>query len=85
MINSIFRYTRADEVAECWDGITPDLYEALWAIVSVMKLIPNTEDSGPHDHVGHENLAKYWRRLSVEHRRQLNILAAKRNQEYSKW
>lgn len=78
-----FEYSRADEVAECWDGIPPKLYEALWNnIVPHQKSIPNLEDSGPHDHVGFENLASHWHRLSEEHQAYLNWLAAKREAEW---
>jgi hypothetical protein len=78
-----FEYFRADEVAECWNGIikVPGLYEALWEIVSVQAPIPNIEDSGPFDHVGHENLADHWDKLSEEHQTALNRLAAQRDEE----
>jgi hypothetical protein len=71
-----FNYIRADEVAECWDGIPDDLYRALWGIVAHQKAIPNLEDSGPADHIGHENLAHHWHRLNDEQRQLLNKLAA---------
>lgn len=59
--------TRADEVAETWDGVysVPGLYEALWVLPQ--NEIPNIEDSGPHDHIGHDNLAQYWDKLSLDH------------------
>lgn len=78
-----FEYNRADEVAECWDGIGEDLYAVLWnVIVPHQKPIPNLEDSGPHDHVGHENLAKYWHMLSSDEQVYLNQLAVKRDAEW---
>lgn len=78
--NSVFEYTRADEVAECWAGVSKDLYFALWAkVVSYQLSVPNLEDSGPHDHVGHESLAKHWHRLSSEEQDELNALAERDN------
>lgn len=76
--NSIFTIVRADEVAECWDGVPKDLYAKLWnTIVPLQKPIPNLEDSGPHDHVGHENLAAHWAHLTPDEQALLNSLAEK--------
>ena len=76
-----FRYVRADEVAECWDGVTSDLSRKLWAIAEHQRPIPNLEDSGPFDHVGHENLAKRWDWLSTADQHKLNQLAKENNHE----
>jgi len=85
-INPVFEYTRADKVAETWDGVSQSLRSALWSkIVPHMKPIPNLEDSGPADHVGHENLASHWKRLSFDERNELNRLAAKRDAEFQEW
>jgi hypothetical protein len=81
--NDTFKYIRADEVAECWEGVSEDLYFALWRIVPHQKSIPNLEDSGPHDHVGHENLAAHWHRLTEEEQAELNKLAEARNKEWN--
>ena len=84
--NDQFTYIRADEVAECWDGVGDDLYYKLWNdIVPLQKAIPNIEDSGPADHVGHENLASHWHLLSEPEQEHLNKLAAKQDEEYAKW
>lgn len=81
--HSAFAYHRADEVAECWDGIGHDLYGRLWNdIVPLQKSIPNLEDSGPHDHVGFENLASHWHILTEAEQVYLNALAAKRDAEW---
>ena len=81
-----FRYTRADEVAECWDGVPEALYVKLWnAIVPLQKDTPNREDSGPADHIGFENLAAHWAVLSEEEQTLLNALAEKRDEEYRAW
>jgi hypothetical protein len=81
-----FNYTRADEVAECWEGVSRELYVALWnKIVPHQKPIPNLEDSGPHDHIGHENLSAHWDRLTVEEQTELNELARKHDEEFRRW
>lgn len=81
-----FKYTRADEVAECWDGVPQELYIKLWnEIVPRQKPIPNLEDSGPADHVGHENLAAHWRHLTEDEQKLLNDLAVKRDEEFENW
>jgi hypothetical protein len=77
-----FETIRADEVAECWDGVSKDLYFALWnKIVPHQKSIPQEilEDSGPHDHIGRENLASHWDKLTEEEQTLLNELADKQN------
>lgn len=84
--HDIFRTTRADEVAECWEGVSDELYRALWnKIVPHQKAIPNLEDSGPHDHVGHENLAAHWDKLTPEEQEQLNVLAGKEEEKIKAW
>ena len=81
--NDVFNYTRADEVAECWNGVGHDLYAKLWnEIVPLQKPIANLEDSGPADHVGHENLASHWHLLTEAEQTHLNALAAKEDEEY---
>lgn len=81
--NKVFAVIRADEVAECWDGVPKELYCKLWNdIVPLQKPIPNLEDSGPHDHVGHENLAAHWSLLTDDEQALLNGLAAKQEEEY---
>lgn len=81
-----FEYSRADEVAECWDGIGEDLYVKLWnEIVILQKPIPNLEDSGPHDHVGFENLASHWSLLTEEEQLRLNALAEARDIEWKNY
>jgi hypothetical protein len=74
-----FEYVRADEVAECWDDVGPELYRKLWnVIVPLQKSIPNLEDSGPADHIGFENLAAHWHHLTEFEQARLNALAEER-------
>jgi hypothetical protein len=44
--HSVFECMRADEVAECWDGVPEALYVKLWNdVVPRQKPVPNREDS----------------------------------------
>jgi len=52
--------------------ITPN---AVFKYIRAEKEPPNIEDSGPGDHVGHENLAFYWDLLSESEQKLLNKLA----------
>jgi hypothetical protein len=81
-----FEYTRADEVAECWDDVGEDLYIKLWnEVVPLQKSIPQEilEDSGPADHFGFENLASHWHILTEEEQTHLNKLAVEREKEWA--
>jgi hypothetical protein len=79
----LFTLWRADEVAECLEGVTPELYQRLWQdIVSIQELIPNIEDNGPHDVIGIGCLAKYWDKLTMGEQVQLNHLAKKQDEKY---
>ena len=76
----VFEIYRADEVAECWEGVTRELYISLWTkVVPIQKGIPNLEDSGPMDHVGFENVASHWDRFTEDEQRELNRLADERD------
>lgn len=80
-----YRTMRADEVAECWP-CTERLYQNLWNdVVPYQREIPNLEDTGPADHVGFENLAAHWHRLSPEDHKELNAIAEKMDDEYRAW
>ena len=84
--NRAFETIRADEVAECWEGVPEALYIKLWnEIVPLQKPIPNIEDNGPHDVVGFENLAAHWKLLTEDEQRLLNTLAKKRDEEFKEW
>jgi hypothetical protein len=82
-----FDVTRADEVAECWEGVIKceGLYEALWDIANATPPLPNKEDNGPYDYVGMQCLSLSWNELSPEHQRHLNALAIQRAEEVQKW
>jgi len=72
-----FNVVRADEVAECWDGVTDELYKRLWSVlVPQQRPIPNIEDNGPADVVGIGCVAENWGLLTEEEQSLLNTLAA---------
>jgi hypothetical protein len=74
--HAIFQYVRADEVAETFEGVSDALYARLWNdVVPLQKAIPNREDSGPADHVGHEHLASHWNVFTDAERLELNAIA----------
>lgn len=79
--HTAFTICRADEIAETWDGVGAELYSRLWDLVADQAPIPNREDSGPADHIGHENLASHWHKLTAGEQRALNALAARRDAE----
>jgi hypothetical protein len=71
-----FKYLRADEVAETWDGVSAEIYSALWnKVVPCQKEIPNLEDTGSGDHVGYQCLAGHWDKLTESEQEELNALA----------
>jgi hypothetical protein len=83
--NPAFEIFRADEVAECWEGVGRELYGKLWKIAVIQKPIPNIEDSGPSDHIGFECLAKHWDMLTADEQRALNVLAEAKQAEWRNW
>jgi len=77
--HDLFRVRTADEVAECWEGVSSSLYKALWNdIVHVMPIDhgDSTEDDCFDDRSA---LANYWDRLSADHQVELNELARTRS------
>lgn len=73
VIEGLFGTIRPDEVAECWEGVTDDLYRALWDCVADYKA-PSPEES-EEPCVGLDSVADFWDRFSPEHQRQLIDLA----------
>lgn len=67
-------YVRPDEVAECWEGVSEELYKALWDMVPRYEKV-NMEDNGPHDVIGINSVKTFWQHFSAEHQKELNKLA----------
>ena len=63
--NLIFKYWRADEVAECMDGVTEDLYSKLWN-----DIVPQQSEDFLLG--GNVCLANYWHLLSETDQARLN-------------
>jgi hypothetical protein len=76
--HTALKYITPDEVAECWEGVIPTLYEALWECVPRYntKYLANIEDIGPHDVIGLNCVADFWSSFSAVHKSILNRLAA---------
>lgn len=77
--HSYLETVRPDEVAETWDGVNRDIYNALWrvsnATPSLRERGVDIEDCGPHDVVGIGSVAEAWNHFSEEEREALNKLA----------
>jgi hypothetical protein len=72
----VFDVIRADEVAECWEGVGTDLYRKLWGIVALMPSY-DAEDMEEPVYGPPYCLAHYWDQLSEEDQVLLNELAEK--------
>jgi hypothetical protein len=70
--NSLFHVWSPDEVAECLEGVTPDLSGALWALVPLYENQPRSEMP---DDFSRRATARWWKKLSLAHRILLNQLA----------
>lgn len=68
-MNSFFQFIRPDEVAECWNGVTPALYKTLWDCPPPSG--PKPEEPYPE----YGALADHWDRFTPEEQAELNRLA----------
>ena len=68
--NLIFNYWRADEVAECMEGVSDtDLYATLWRDIVPLQ---SADDFRETRESGFESLANYWHLLSESDQALLN-------------
>ena len=74
--NAAFDSVRPDEVAECWDGISPALYSKLWTCVGAYKA--PTPEVSEEPCYGMDCVADFWDRFDDAERAELNA-AAERN------
>ena len=73
--NSQFRYWRADQVAECLDGIPDSLYQRLWHITQPEPVTPGLDyGETPPDSWDHCLAAQGWSLLTEDQQRLLNQL-----------
>jgi hypothetical protein len=68
-----FEIIRPDEVAECWDGVSPALYQSLWACVPLYTG-PTPEESEEPCY-GLNALAEWWDLFEEDEQEALNALA----------
>ena len=72
-----FLYFRPDEVAECWEPMPPELYQALWASMEGMPSIASQieiEESCPQDAIGLNTLASVWDKFTPNQQDLLIVL-----------
>jgi len=81
--DSGLQYVRADEIAECWNGVVVNgdysLYEKLWSsLEGLPKLseVIDIENSGPGDALGVNCVADSWDYFTEEEQKRLNALAS---------
>ena len=72
-----------DEVAETWDNVPVELCNNLWSLTNHYTKY-DRKDCGPHDVIGVNSIASFWKLLSTKDQMLLNILARKQESEIKK-
>jgi len=82
--HALFDIWRADEAAECLEGLPPPVCTFLWEHIVPLQR-QNTHDP---DHPNfeeeptyHSPLKQFWSRLPLEYQRQLNAAAERQDQK----
>lgn len=73
--NPTLEYYRPDEIAECFDGVSDDLYQVLWNSIDDMQPMSDfidIEDSCPQDAIGINSVVSIWDQFTEDEQRQLN-------------
>lgn len=80
--HELFSLNNPDEVAECWEGVSRELYRTLWKLVELYPDVepPETPDTF-YGHVFGNELSVYWKHLTEAEQIELNDLAERRNDE----
>jgi hypothetical protein len=75
--HGLFTCWRADEVAECLDGVPDSIYRFLWErIVPLQEPIHTNDGEARFEEPTFDSpLSKFWNKLPEEYKRQLNRLA----------
>jgi hypothetical protein len=76
----LYEVLRPDEVAECVEGISDEIYQKLWLFVPLYKGPPPEVAEEPTP--GTDSLSKFWNKLSVLEQAALNIAAFKHERQY---
>lgn len=73
-----FRFDTPDEVAECMQGVSPELSSRLWSLMADLpRPTYHVEDSSPGDALDSDRgLASCWSKLTRDEQVELNRLAA---------
>ncbi|MBK8175226.1 MAG: hypothetical protein IPK66_08185 [Rhodospirillales bacterium] len=71
---------RPDQIAECWEGVSPDLCGALWAAMAHVPL--HTGETPPEPDIG--AVSTVWQHFTQDQQRALNALAKARNAAQAK-
>ncbi len=73
------RYYSCDTIAECMDGVSPELYQALWGAMSHAKPLGDQidiEESSPCDAIGINTPVEFWHLFTDDEKAALNAIAA---------
>jgi len=75
--HGLFTCWRADEVAECLDGVPDSIYRFLWERIVPLQEPIHTNDGEARfgEPTFDSPLSKFWNKLPEEYKRQLNRLA----------
>lgn len=77
-----------DTIAECWDGVSTELYQALWGAMDHAKPLSeqiDIEESCPNDAVGLNTTVEFWDKFTDAQKVELNALAEAQAAEYRSW
>jgi hypothetical protein len=73
------RYVRADEIAECYDGLAEDTYRFLWDVTRDLERKNGGELSGPEPDAPENRLEAIWKIIPENHR--VEIIRATKHEE----
>lgn len=71
--DTLFTVWSPDEVAECLDGVSTDLYRRLWSLVRLVPAL--TADDETPDCGFKRSLSHVWQHLTESEQTELNSLA----------
>lgn len=71
-------YVRPDEIAECWDNVSDQLYKDLYAL-EVHYCKPPNGEYHEFPEFGRDNVIGFWDYISDDNKAILNVMAAKQD------
>jgi len=75
--NDLFKYWRADQVAECMEGVTDALYITLWSDIVPLQEVMTFQETSRALRPRRPFFYNYWHLLSESNQRLLNTIAVK--------